>query len=247
MNREVIICSHCKEEVEYKTKICPNCGHTIKKYEAEDKNDEYTIEEQEDKKKLNKIKIKDIIGFLFLLAGIFSISDIKSFFDFIRSLLIILFGLSLLSYTYEFLSKKIKIKYLNIIIPIVIIILIGILNGISQNKNINIEEYSKNSLEEIKEKLTDYKWPNNELGNSLPQPDSKIGVELWETSDGFVIYVGQMDKNKYDEYVEKCSKAGFNINYRRGSDYYYADNKDGYSLSLKYEGDDILFIRMDKK
>lgn len=89
------------------------------------------------------------------------------------------------------------------------------------------------------------KWPNSEISSLLPVPKSSIGEIKWEASYGFVIYLGETSKDEYDSYVEECMAAGFTVDYRKGDDYYYADNEDGYHLSLKYEGDDVIFIRID--
>jgi hypothetical protein len=92
----------------------------------------------------------------------------------------------------------------------------------------------------------EYQWPRSEIARLIPPPNSNMGRIEWEASYGFVIYVGNTTKADYDEYVDACADSGFSINYQKGNDYYYADNEAGYHLSIKYEGNDSIFIRIDE-
>lgn len=91
-----------------------------------------------------------------------------------------------------------------------------------------------------------FQWPSSEIAQLLPIPKSNVGEIEWEASYGFVIYVGETSLDDYSEYVNACSEKGFTIDYQKGDDYYYGDNADGYHLSLRYEGDDTMFIRIDE-
>ena len=99
---------------------------------------------------------------------------------------------------------------------------------------------------ESEESYSEFSWPDSEIAKLLPVPKSTIGRIEWEAAYGFVIYVAETPKSEYDTYVDSCKENGFNIDYRAGDDYYYADNEEGYRLSLKYQGDDIMFIRIDE-
>lgn len=99
---------------------------------------------------------------------------------------------------------------------------------------------------ESEESYSEFSWPDSEIAELLPVPKSTIGRIEWEATYGFVIYVAETPKSEYNTYVDSCKENGFNIDYRAGDDYYYADNEEGYSLSLKYQGDDIMFIRIDE-
>lgn len=99
-------------------------------------------------------------------------------------------------------------------------------------------------LDEAK-KLGDLRWPNGELGTKIPVPDSKVGKTEWENSSGFVIYVGGYTLEKFNAYIEDCITAGFTVDYQRGDTTYFADNEEGYQLDLEYEGNGIIFIRLD--
>ena len=60
------------------------------------------------------------------------------------------------------------------------------------------------------------------------------------------MYVGDTSKEEYDEYVTDCSDYGFDIDYDKGENYYRAYNEDGYYLSLSYEGNNIMMVRIDE-
>lgn len=94
--------------------------------------------------------------------------------------------------------------------------------------------------------MSQIQWPNSEVAKLLPVPKSTVGSISWENSGGFVIYIGNTTKTEYNEYVNACSAKGFNVDYNRGDDYYYADNADGYHISLRYEGNNVMWIRADQ-
>lgn len=89
-------------------------------------------------------------------------------------------------------------------------------------------------------------WPDSEIAQLIPIPESNYGSVDWEASYGFVIYVAQTSIESFNKYVDSCKECGFTVDYRAGDDYYYADNEDGYSLDLKYEDGDVMFIRLDE-
>lgn len=94
----------------------------------------------------------------------------------------------------------------------------------------------------IMEKLS---WPKSEIATLIPVPNSTVGKIDWEDSYGFVIDVGETSVDEYNSYVEDCWEAGFNIDYRKGEDFFWADNTNGYSVSVRYEGDNVMWIRLD--
>jgi len=92
----------------------------------------------------------------------------------------------------------------------------------------------------------EFQWPRSEIARLIPTPKSNMGRIEWESSYGFVIYVGNTPKAEYDKYVDSCADSGFAVDYRKGDDFYYADNESGYQLSLRYEGNETMFIRIDE-
>lgn len=98
---------------------------------------------------------------------------------------------------------------------------------------------------ESEETYSEISWPDSDIAKLLPVPESTVGRIEWEASYGFVIYVAETSKSEYDMYVDSCKENGFDVDYRAGDDYYYADNAEGYHLSLNYQEDNIMFIRID--
>lgn len=87
-------------------------------------------------------------------------------------------------------------------------------------------------------------WPSSTVGNMLPAPKSTTGKFSYEHDDSFFVYVSETSKADYDQYVADCSANGFDIDYDKGDTYYRADNADGYHISLKYEGNNIMAVEI---
>ena len=92
--------------------------------------------------------------------------------------------------------------------------------------------------------MTTITWPTGAAGNQLIAPKSTIGNFYYEYDDNFLVYVGDTSKADYAEYVAACSEKGFNVDYSKGDDYYYADNSDGWHVSICYEGNNIMSIHI---
>lgn len=88
-------------------------------------------------------------------------------------------------------------------------------------------------------------WPSGTAGNLLPTPESTTGKFSFEHDDSFFVYIGDMSKADYDAYVSVCADEGFDVDYSKGDTYYNADNADGWHISLKYEGNSIMTVRID--
>ena len=91
----------------------------------------------------------------------------------------------------------------------------------------------------------EFKFPNSDLAKMIPIPKSTFGKIEWETSDGFIVYVANTSKSEYSEYVEVCKACGFTVDYTAGDYYYYAENSNGYDLSLRYRDTDVMRIELD--
>lgn len=117
----------------------------------------------------------------------------------------------------------------------------------SDGYKLDVNWYDKKMSIELEApmKFTEIQWPSSSLGKMLPRPKSNQGKFSSEYDDGFFLYVVNTSPKDYAEYVKKCSDAGFNVDYSKGDDYYNAKNKQGYTVSLKYEGYNIMSIDMD--
>ena len=91
-----------------------------------------------------------------------------------------------------------------------------------------------------------FQWPASNLVSLLPVPKSTVGSISSETSDRFFVYVGKTSLDDYHDYVDECSANGFSVDYDKGDKYYYADNEDGYHISVKYQGNNVISIEIEK-
>lgn len=85
-------------------------------------------------------------------------------------------------------------------------------------------------------------WPTSTVRRLLPVPESAVGKFAYEFSDGFAVTVANTSKADYDRYVADCSDCGFNVDYDKGGNYYYAYHPDGYYLMLEYLGSDTMSV-----
>ena len=96
------------------------------------------------------------------------------------------------------------------------------------------------------EKLGALRWPGGIAGSLVPKPDSELGKTEWEHDESFFLKVGNMNREKFNAYIEQCSESGFCIDYERDDDWYRAENEEGYSLSIEYEGFEIISISLER-
>ena len=90
--------------------------------------------------------------------------------------------------------------------------------------------------------MSEIQWPNSAIAKLLPVPKSNIGNISWENSGGFVIKVGNTTIEDFKAYADACSNNGFNVDYQKGDNYYYADDSNGNHISLNYEGNNIMTV-----
>ena len=90
--------------------------------------------------------------------------------------------------------------------------------------------------------MSELRWPVIGIGSQLPVPTSTRGSISSESETSFSVYVGDTDLQAYGDYVDACILAGFDVDYSRNDDYFYADNAAGDSLSVQYEGNRIMHI-----
>ena len=89
-----------------------------------------------------------------------------------------------------------------------------------------------------KVELSALRWPNSDIANLIPKPDSARGYTYWESSNGFDIDVGDYTAEMFNDYVDACLIAGFTVDYHANPHSFSAYNSDGYDLYLYYYEDD---------
>ena len=118
----------------------------------------------------------------------------------------------------------------------------------SDGYKLSLIDYSKMlsiKLEKPME-MSEISWPVSKAGNQLPVPESTVGKFSSEHDDDFFVYIGNTSKESYNNYVKACSEKGFTVDYDKGDDYYRAENGEGWRVSIKYEGFNIMSIDIDK-
>lgn len=86
--------------------------------------------------------------------------------------------------------------------------------------------------------FSDIKWPNTELVKQIPEPESKYGEIVSESSSSFDVYIGNTDKGQFDAYVDACMEKGFTVDYSKSAMSFSAKNEAGYDLSIYHSDDD---------
>ena len=90
--------------------------------------------------------------------------------------------------------------------------------------------------------MTEIKWPESEAGKQLPAPESTKGKFVSEKDTSFNVYIGDTSKEAYEAYIEACADEGFNVDSSKTEKNYSAKNADGWKVSVRYEGFDIIQI-----
>ena len=95
------------------------------------------------------------------------------------------------------------------------------------------------------EELGEIQWPKNDLTKRLPTPTSTLGRVSYEGSNSFSIYIGNMTKQEYNDYVDACMNMGFTVDYYRGENYFHASDKNDYRITVSYKGNKVVYIDID--
>lgn len=116
--------------------------------------------------------------------------------------------------------------------------------------NYKISVYYYESMKEMSidlyapKKLTEIIWPNNDVANSLPKPKTTMGKIDVDKSGEFSVYIGNVSMEDYNEYVNSCSNAGYNVDYKKTDKEYTAKNASGYKLTVSYSGGNMMYIKV---
>ncbi len=115
------------------------------------------------------------------------------------------------------------------------------------NAEIIIRYYEVETLGAETIEMKEISWPKSEIAKLVPVPQSTYGKIEWENAQGFVVYIGNTTAEQYKSYVDTCWESGFNLECSRGEDYFWADNADGHKLTVRYQENNTMFIRIDAK
>ena len=115
-----------------------------------------------------------------------------------------------------------KHKKGGLLIALVVIVAIAIIGGIS----------SCGGGE--KEEVHQLNWPDSGLATMLPEPGTDKGEVSMDSADFLSVDLEHRSEEDFNKYVEACKEKGFTVDYSSSSSSYFADNEDGYHLSLYY-------------
>lgn len=89
-------------------------------------------------------------------------------------------------------------------------------------------------------------WPDSEYAKLIPIPESKVGKIEKDDETGFVVYVGEMPKESFHNYIKLCAENGFKIDSYENNKSYTAKNADGYKINVEYRGYNIVKITVSE-
>ena len=94
--------------------------------------------------------------------------------------------------------------------------------------------------------LHSFIWPTAAERVGLPSIGSEFGEIDWENGNSFYLYVGDVTKDSFTKYIDKCKEAGFKYGISQYDDYFEAENADEYILCLQYEGYNTVYISLEE-
>ena len=80
-----------------------------------------------------------------------------------------------------------------------------------------------------------FAWSDILLADVVPEPESRFGEIIGNSSQYLSLYVYRTSAADYGEYVDACKEKGFTVEADQSEQSYYAYNADGYKLSLYYD------------
>ena len=87
-------------------------------------------------------------------------------------------------------------------------------------------------------------WSSVPLMADVPKPPSSTG-EFGNNFDWTVtIYLVNVTREQYDDYINKCIEEGFSIDMSRYENTFYGDNQDGLELQISWEGNNTIAIHV---
>ena len=92
--------------------------------------------------------------------------------------------------------------------------------------------------------MGEFGWPNTDPASNIPLPPGNRGKTGVNTEKDFLVYMADMDKEAYAAYVAACMEYGYTVDYRKEDIHFQAENEDGYTLVVNYEGYNIVSIRV---
>lgn len=106
---------------------------------------------------------------------------------------------------------------------------------ISEDKIYDVYYDFKNDSYTEKEVTKAFSWSEKKLASLLPKPDLEVGVIDTDYENYYNFEGYGVDDLFFNDYVNKCKEKGFTVDPASNTDYYYADNADGYNARVDYD------------
>lgn len=117
------------------------------------------------------------------------------------------------------------------------------------DRYVDIEYYEHNSeiyvVVRTPEEWNDIRWPKSELAGTIPVPKELYGKITWDYSDSLDVDIANISENEFNDYIDECIKAGYDIDYSRDETSFSAKNKDGNELDIWYRHFDVMNIDLE--
>ena len=94
-------------------------------------------------------------------------------------------------------------------------------------------------------RMEDMTWPA-EASEYLPEIPMKKGSMQWNYDKSISFYVGDMDREAYDRYVDQVYDSGFSLEFERDNDSYTAYDRNRNEVTIDYEGLSVIRIYLNK-
>ncbi len=85
-------------------------------------------------------------------------------------------------------------------------------------------------------------WVDTPLSKLVPKPNSTVGKVDTESEKYFTYYAGKTSQDDFSTYANTVLNAGFSKDYKKGDDYFYGTNSDGYKVDIRYTGNNVMKI-----
>lgn len=93
-------------------------------------------------------------------------------------------------------------------------------------------------------KLTEIKWSNSEISELIPVPQFTKGKIEKDDATEYTLYLSEISYAEYEEYINECMNSGFNADISSDTGLFCAKNSDDYTLTVNYEGNNIIYISL---
>ena len=121
-------------------------------------------------------------------------------------------------------KKFFKTVLIVIVVLVVLIVVLALLN-----KGDNRTSYDPT------EDFAAFTWPESDLVNRIPKPETIYGEINHEESGSFSADIGNVTKDQFNAYMQACIDEGFTVDYHKTSDVYWAYDAEGFYLYISYD------------